>query len=142
MIFVSVAGFTYNDTTSPQSFGREEIDILTAGVGKDIFQLWGGSGREGIHAYYDGAGNSDYALITDFNPKSDIIKLTTKAGSSSAASTVSYSLSALTEKLGTYIYLNHPNAQPELIGILPDVAPDSLILMVPTSAILNKITYS
>ena len=101
MIFVSVAGFTYNDTTSPQSFVSEEIDILTAGVGKDIFQLWGGSGREGIHAYYDGAGNSDYALITDFNPKSDIIKLTTQVRSSLAASTVSYSLSALTEKLGT-----------------------------------------
>ena len=98
---INGAGFAYNDTTGPQSFRREEIDTLTAGVGKDIFQLWGGSGREAIHAYHDAAGNSDYALITDFNPKSDIIKLTTQVRSSLAASTVSYSLSALTEKLGT-----------------------------------------
>lgn len=45
---INDAGFAYNDTTGPQSFRREEIDTLTAGVGKDIFQLWGGSGLKGF----------------------------------------------------------------------------------------------
>lgn len=123
--FLNGAGFTYNDTTGPQSFGDGEVDTLTGGAGKDTFQLWGGSARSGIHAYYDAAGNSDYALITDFNPKEDIIKLTSKVGASSKVSTVSYSLGASPDGSGTGLYLDK-DAQHELIAILQNINPNSL----------------
>ena len=123
--FLNGAGFTYNDTTGPQSLGDGESDTLTGGVGKDTFQLWGGSARSGIHAYYDAAGKSDYALITDFNPKEDIIKLTSLVGSSSTVSTVSYSLGASPDGSSTELYLDK-DAQHELIAVLQNIKPDSI----------------
>ena len=123
--FLNGAGFTYNDTTGPQSLGDGESDALTGGAGQDTFQLWGGSARSGIHAYYDAAGNSDYALITDFNRNEDIIKLTSKVGSSSTVSTVSYSLGASPDGSSTGIYLDK-NTQDELIAVLENIKPDSI----------------
>lgn len=59
-----------------------------------------------IHAYYNGASNNDYGLITDFNPNQDIIKLTSKLGFGSTVSPVSYSLRALAGGLGMQIYFD------------------------------------
>lgn len=126
--FLNGAGFTYNDSTGPQSFGNGEIDTLTGGAGQDTFQLWGGSARSGIHPYYAAAGNSDYALITDFNPSEDIIKLTKVAGASSTTSAVNYSLGASPDGSGTGIYIDKPDAQHELIAILQNIKPDSISL--------------
>ncbi len=122
---INGAGFAYNDTTGPQSLGDGESDTLTGGAGKDTFQLWGGSGRSGIHAYYDAVGKSDYALITDFNPKEDIIKLTSLVGSSSTVSTVSYSLGASPDGSSTELYLDK-NTQHELIAVLENIKPNSI----------------
>ena len=125
------AGLAYNGTTGPQSFGDNEIDTLTGGAGKDIFQLWGGSGRSGIHAYYDANGSKDYALITDFNPKEDIIKLTHVEGSSSTTSPVNYILGASPNgsSTDTGLYIDKPGTQPnELIAILQNNAPGTLNL--------------
>lgn len=124
--FLNGAGFAYSDTTGSQSFGRGEIDTLTGGAGQDTFQLWAGSARSGIHAYYDGAGNSDYALITDFDKSEDIIKLTAKVGYSSSASSVSYSLGASPDGAGTGIYINKSDDATDLIAVLQNVSSDSI----------------
>jgi Ca2+-binding RTX toxin-like protein len=51
-------------------FGNGEVDTLTGGAGRDTFVLGAGS-----EVFYDQGGNSDYALITDFNINNDIIEL-------------------------------------------------------------------
>ena len=58
-----------------------EIDTLTGGEGSDLFFL-GDNGtvlgitrEDGPQVYYVGGGNSDYALITDFNLSEDVIQL-------------------------------------------------------------------
>lgn len=126
---VNGAGLSRNDTTGPQSFGDNEIDTLTGGAGKDTFQLWGGSGRSGINVYYDAAGGSDYALITDFNPAEDIIQLTSKAGASTTMGSVSYVLGASPDgsATSTGLYIDKPGTQAdELIAILQNNAQGSL----------------
>lgn len=52
--------------------GRNEIDTLTGGAGKDKFVLSSGSGRDGVGSSYIGSGSGDYALITDFNKCEDV----------------------------------------------------------------------
>ena len=126
---INGAGLAYNNTTSSQSFGDNEIDTLTGGAGKDTFQLWGGSGRSGINVYYDAAGSSDYALITDFNPAEDIIQLTSKAGASTTMQSVSYLLGASPDgsATNTGLYIDKPGTQAdELIAILQNNAQGSL----------------
>ena len=128
---INGAGLARNDTRSSQSFGDNEFDTLTGGAGKDTFQLWGGSGRSGIHAYYDAAGKTDYALITDFNPSEDIINLTHLDGASSTTSAVNYILGASPNgsSTDTGLYIDKPGTQPdELIAILQNIKPDSLNL--------------
>ena len=53
-----------------------EIDVLTGGAGKDTFTLGGGNNHSGyIGSFYLAAGNSDYALITDFNKDEDKLSI-------------------------------------------------------------------
>ncbi|HCF27538.1 MAG TPA: hypothetical protein DEV81_10140, partial [Cyanobacteria bacterium UBA11049] len=52
-------------------------------------------------------------------------KLTSKVGSSSTVSTVSYSLGASPDGSGTGLYLDK-DAQHELIAILQNINPDSI----------------
>ncbi|MEA5505251.1 DVUA0089 family protein [Halotia wernerae UHCC 0503] len=51
-------------------FVFNEVDTLTGGSNRDTFVL--GAGTD---VYYDNGGNSDYALITDFNINEDVIEL-------------------------------------------------------------------
>lgn len=51
-------------------FARGEIDSFTGGEGRDIFVL--GTGSE---VFYDALGNSDFALINDFDISQDVIEL-------------------------------------------------------------------
>jgi len=96
---------------NPQSTtpGKGEIDTFTGGTGRDKFIL----GDKTWIGYDDGnttsAGNNDYASITDFNPKDDIIQL--KGSSSNYLSTVSGT--------NTNLYINKPGTEPdELIAII------------------------
>ncbi len=59
--------------------GKHEIDTLTGGQGADVFVL----GDES-KSYYVGQGNSDFALLTDFNPNED--RLVYKAGNLNSSS--------------------------------------------------------
>jgi|GEM_PF-1604054 len=51
-------------------FGSGELDTLTGGAGSDTFVLGAGS-----EVFYRGGGDSDFALITDFNINQDLIEL-------------------------------------------------------------------
>lgn len=117
---INGAGFAYDDSTSPQSFGDGDLDILTGGIGRDTFELWGGSARGGVNVYYDSGSTSDYALITDFNINEDSISL---------ASGFNYSLGASPSNLpsGTAIYLDNGGTN-ELIAVLQNVGPNTLDL--------------
>ncbi len=99
---------------------------MTGGSGKDTFQLWGGSGRSGTNVYYASSANSDYALITDFNPNEDSISL---ASTADGVGTVSYSLGATPSGIptGTGIYMDKGGSS-ELIAVLQNVSPSSLSL--------------
>ncbi|HCF29045.1 MAG TPA: hypothetical protein DEV81_17995, partial [Cyanobacteria bacterium UBA11049] len=87
---------------------------------------------------YVGGGNSDYALITDFNKSEDVIRLATtdglprlaSDGQTVVATRVEYSLGASPEGLpqGTGIYVNNMGTKPDLIGILQGVEPNSVSL--------------
>lgn len=90
-------------------FGRDEIDTLTGGRGRDIFVL----GDE-ANVYYDQSqlGGEGYALITDFNPNRDLIQLKNVEGSHYV----------LSEGVSTTdIFLEKPDASLELIARLQDV---------------------
>ncbi len=50
--------------------GSGEIDVLRGGDGKDIFVL-----GQGSKTYYLGGGDSDYAIIEDFNTDDDLFRL-------------------------------------------------------------------
>ena len=56
--------------TDSTARGVGEVDILTGGGGRDRFVLGDSSG-----AYYVGQGNNDYAMITDFNLRQDLLDL-------------------------------------------------------------------
>ncbi len=56
------------------------IDTLTGGEGSDLFVLGGKSSPDSDNnsvtiVHYDEAGNDDYAIITDFDPNEDVIRL-------------------------------------------------------------------
>jgi Ca2+-binding RTX toxin-like protein len=102
--FVNNALLVTADTTG--------IDTLTGEEGADRFVLGGDPGPEpGSTAppviHYDSAGNSDYAVITDFDSSQDVIQL----GGSKNDYRLGSSLSGL--PTGTAIYL-----QDELIAIV------------------------
>lgn len=120
------AGLAYKDSTGSQNFGNEDVDTLTGGSGRDTFQLWGGSGRSGIDAYYNGTGDRDYALISDFDLSEDIIQLTNIEGASSIVSPVYYSLGASSDGLSTALYVSNRGKKPDLIAVLQDVSVESL----------------
>lgn len=62
-------GGGFGDSNPPDY--ANDIDTLTGNTGADTFIL-----GDAINLYYDNFGNSDYALITDFNPaEGDIIQL-------------------------------------------------------------------
>jgi Ca2+-binding RTX toxin-like protein len=116
------------------SRGRGEIDVLTGGVGGDTFILQ--SGTEGFEfgPSYLGNGNSDYALISDFNKNEDVIRLAQNDVSpGSPPVSVEYSLGASPSDLpeGTAIFVNNLGAKPDLIAILQGVSPNSLNLTEP-----------
>jgi Ca2+-binding RTX toxin-like protein len=108
------------DTFAPQQLiGKDEIDILTGGQGKDTFALGAAltDGRRAIF-YNDGdlvaPGLGDYGLIKDFTSSQDVIQLVGTAAD--------YSLGQSSSNLpkGTSIFLSN-GSSPELIGIIADV---------------------
>jgi Ca2+-binding RTX toxin-like protein len=125
-------GGTGNDIISGSFLhtGINEIDRLTGGARADTFVL-GGSSYGELSPFYIG-GNSNYALITDFNKSEDAIELIKFEGDARHNSTVEvrYSLGAAPEGLAksTGIYVNHQGQQPDLIAILQDVDPNSVNL--------------
>lgn len=111
--------------------GLGEIDTLTGGVGADLFFLGAVEGsRSGPqpYIYYDDgnsqtAGTNDYAIITDFDPRQDSIRLFGSANN--------YILRQSTGSLpaGTGIYFDKLGSEPdELIGIIQNTSPSSLNL--------------
>lgn len=83
----SLSGGGGNDTligSSSFARGAGEVDTLTGNAGIDIFVL-GDSSR----VYYDGDGEKDYAIITDFNKGTDLLQLNGVSGD--------YAFSVLTE---------------------------------------------
>lgn len=115
-------GSPLGSLTGDRGFG--DIDVLSGGTGTDSFILWGGNPRIGIGSYYTATGNSDYALITDFNQGEDVINLASSTQDSF------YSLGASPDNLpeGTGIFLNNQSYPPELIAVLQGVSPDQLSL--------------
>ncbi|MBE9192560.1 FG-GAP repeat protein [Gloeocapsopsis crepidinum LEGE 06123] len=83
----TLIGGAGNDTLAGSSGGVSQRDVLTGGTGADTFFI-GANGRE----FYDDGneltpGYSSYALITDFNPAEDIIKLNSNKNNYLLAST-------------------------------------------------------
>jgi Ca2+-binding RTX toxin-like protein len=101
-------------------FGTSEIDTLTGALGSDTFVLGDAS-----RVYYDDGnplttGESDYALITDFNSSEDFLQL--------QGSAELYSLDFFTSSSGridaALIYDPGVLARGEVIAILEGVSPD------------------
>lgn len=84
----------------------------------------------GVGPYYQGSGNSDYALITDFNKSEDVLELTSFNYYFGNQVTVEYSLGASPSGSpeGTEIFVTNSSAEPSLIAILQGVSPESLSL--------------
>ncbi|MDJ0682172.1 MAG: hypothetical protein QNJ18_20215 [Xenococcaceae cyanobacterium MO_167.B52] len=113
------------DITDPESeFGAGEIDTLTGGASSDTFVL----GDE-TRVYYDdrdpfSRGESDFALITDFDDRQDFIQL--------SGSAELYSLDFFTSGSGTIsetidadlIFDPGVSARGEVMAILQDVSTD------------------
>lgn len=70
----SLVGGAGNDTLigvdPAQGFGAGELDTLNGGAGSDRFVL-----GQGAEVFYDNSGNSEFALISDFNLSQDVIQL-------------------------------------------------------------------
>lgn len=134
---VGGAGNDILDGTFGNTRGQPEIDVLTGEAGKDTFSLRDGIVRGFIGPSYIGAGNNDYALITDFNKGEDVIELATNEltflGPTTSSQKVEYSLGAAPSGLpqGTGIYVNNLGTQPDLIAVLQGVTPDSVSLTEP-----------
>ena len=132
---VGGAGNDRLDATFGNTRGREEIDVLTGEAGKDTFILNDVRVRGFAGPSYIGAGNNDYALITDFNKGEDVIELIefTFGGPFTSSQPVEYSLGASPSGLpqGTGIYVNNLGTGPDLIAVLQGVSPDSVSLNEP-----------
>ena len=124
-----LAGGAGNDTLigvepstagSGVGFGAGEVDILRGGLGSDTFVL----GNASRVYYSDGdpltTGDSDYALIKDFNASEDVIQL--------HGSQALYSLDIYTVSSGVFeaalIYDPGIAERAEIIGILQNVSAD------------------
>jgi Ca2+-binding RTX toxin-like protein len=110
----SISGGGGNDKiqgANATTFGKSEIDTLTGGDGNDQFVLGSASGA----FYNDGsastAGITDYALITDFNPGTDVLVL---KGAVANYSTGAHSVTGVS---GTGLFLEN-GATDELIAII------------------------
>lgn len=145
----------YGDAGNDTLYGQGGIDTLTGGAGADIFDLTlgvvsnqvnGNTTTVGLGTDYKFAGNNDYALITDFNPNEDIIRLSrldfppganvtlVNSQLQTPGTTVQYVAQPSPAGLpsGTAIYAaNVGAAQPELIAILQGVDPNSVNLTAP-----------
>ena len=86
-----------------------EIDELTGGSGEDVFAFGNYAGN-----LYSNGGNSDYGVITDFDPSNEIVRL--DLGS------YSFGASPIPGISGTAIYDDS-----ELIGILEGVSQNSVV---------------
>lgn len=116
-----------NDNLTGFGFRSSEVDTLTGGKGSDEFQLGGAVTPLGeSEAFYNNEGNSDYALIKDFNPSpsDDTIQLSSQNLSERFAREF-YSLGASPDSLpqGTAI-----SFEDDLIGIVEGVSPEKLSL--------------
>lgn len=144
----SLFGDAGNDTL----VGGGGIDTLIGGAGVDTFDLTFGVATSqvngiitpvGLGNSYKFGGNNDYALIADFNPNEDILRLSKfdfapGIGVSIVNSqiqfptttTVQYAAIASPAGLpgGTAIYATNIGAQPELIAILQGVPAESINL--------------
>ncbi len=107
-----------------------EIDSLTGQAGIDTFVLRDQIFRGTEGPSYVFKGNSDYALITDFNKGEDVIELATNERTFTGTTTVEYSLGASPEGLpgGTALYVDNLGTKPDLIAILQGVGPNSVSL--------------
>ncbi|MCC5666039.1 hypothetical protein LC653_19470 [Nostoc sp. CHAB 5784] len=113
-------GVDTNVTVNGVGFGTGEVDILTGSSGSDTFVL----GDSSFLYYDDGkswtTGESDYALITDFDFNQDFIEL--------KGSRDFYSLDFFTSATGTtdaaLIYDPGVIATDEVIGVLQNVSLD------------------
>ncbi|MBC1198041.1 calcium-binding protein, partial [Microcystis aeruginosa BLCCF158] len=89
--------------------GKNEIDILAGGEGRDTFIL-----GDATSIFYDdgnttNTGTSDYATIADFNPTDDIIQI--------RGSSIDYLLTV--SGSNTNLYINKPGSEPdELIAVI------------------------
>ncbi|MEW6491948.1 MAG: calcium-binding protein [Cyanobacteriota bacterium] len=113
-----LAGVSTKYFGSSVGSGVGEIDTLSGGAGEDTFVF--GFEYSGFQ-YDDGdtltAGTSDYALIDDFDPNQDFIRL--------LGGTSNYVLAASPEGLpiGTAIFIDKPGSEPdELIAIVEGVS--------------------
>lgn len=107
--------------------GQGEIDVLTGGAGKDTFTLGGGNNHSGyIGPFYLAAGNSDYALITDFNKDEDKLSIQRPLTSNVGGGTFSLGASPDGLPSGTGIFLERSGRDPELFALLQGVEPNSL----------------
>jgi Ca2+-binding RTX toxin-like protein len=91
---------------------RNEKDVLTGGGGKDRFVLGNGSGTFYDDGRSSSAGTGDYALITDFNQRKDVIQLSEK---------YSYRLGSAPSGLesGQGLFIDNPSGQQdELIAVI------------------------
>ena len=113
-------GVDTNVTVNGVGFGTGEVDTLTGSSGSDTFVL----GDSNFVYYDDGksftTGESDYALITDFNLNQDFIEL--------KGSRDFYTLDLFTSATGTtdaaLIYVPGVIARGEVIGVLQNVSLD------------------
>lgn len=144
----SLFGDAGNDTL----VGGGSIDTLIGGAGVDTFDLTFGVATSqlngintpvGLGNSYKFAGNNDYALIADFNPNEDILRLSkfdfapgigvsiVNSQIQIPTTTVQYAAIASPAGLptGTAIYATNVGAaQPELIAILQGVPAESINL--------------
>lgn len=107
------------DVLSPDA-GAGEIDILTGGTGSDVFYL-ADIGIFHQQSFYDSFGNSDFAVISDFNPFNDFILVNAQDNIVLADFTLD------NFGFGTAILVNNFPNQNELIGFVQGVSENSLV---------------
>ena len=110
----SISGGGGNDKiqgANATTFGKSEIDTLTGGDGNDQFVLGSASGAFYNDGSASNAGTADYALITDFNPGTDVLVL------KGAVANYSTGVHSVTGVTGMGLFLEN-GATDELIAII------------------------